>query len=196
MDSAGFRQHASRSKPVLGPAVLLAAALLAGCASSPAQPVRTTQVAAPPPPEQQAQVFVYPAGGQDERQLDRDRYECHRWAVRQSEFDPSLPGIPPHQRLRVVRAGPPPGATVAAGAVTGAAIGAAVSNPWERGEGALVGAAAGAVIGAIAGDAQARREQAVVAGSNGAAVAEQERRAWDYRRAITACLEGRGYSVR
>jgi hypothetical protein len=173
------------------------AALLAGCASSPPQTTTTQQVAPPPPtPNQQAEVYVYPAGGQDERQLDRDRYECHRWAVRQSGFDPSLPGLPPQQRVRVVQAGPPPGAGVAAGAVTGAVIGAAVSDPWETGEGALIGAAAGALIGAVAESSQTRQVQTVQDQYDQAATAEQERQAGEYRRAISACLEGRGYSVR
>jgi Spy/CpxP family protein refolding chaperone len=175
---------------------LVAAAALAGCASAPSPAATTQQVAPPPTPNQQAQVYVYPAGGQDERQLDRDRYECHRWAVRQSSFDPSLPGLPPQQRVQVVRAGPPPGAQVAAGAVTGAVIGAAVSNPWEQGEGALIGAAAGAVIGAVAESSQTRQVQAVQDQYDQAAVSEQEQRAGQYRRAISACLEGRGYSVR
>ncbi|MCU0975503.1 MAG: glycine zipper 2TM domain-containing protein [Steroidobacteraceae bacterium] len=175
---------------------LVAAAALAGCASSPTPATTTQQVAPPPTPNQQAQVYVYPAGGQDERQLDRDRYECHRWAVRQSSFDPSLPGLPPQQRVQVVQAGPPPGAQVAAGAVTGAVIGAAVSNPWEQGEGALIGAAAGAVIGAVAESSQTRQVQAVQGQYDQAAVSEQEQRAGQYRRAISACLEGRGYSVR
>lgn len=174
----------------------IAAAALAGCASSPSQPVRTTQVAALPPPSQQALVYVYPAGGQDERQLDRDRYECHRWAVRQSSFDPSLPGLPPQQRVQVVRSGPPPGSQVAAGAVTGAVIGAAVSNPWEQGEGALIGAAAGALLGAVVESSQNQQVATVQSQYDQAAAAEQEQRAGEYRRAISACLAGRGYSVR
>lgn len=174
----------------------LALAALAGCAAGPTQPVTTTQVAPPPSPNQQAEVYVYPAGGQDERQLDRDRYECHRWAVRQSSFDPSLPGLPPHQRVRVVQSGPPPGAGVATGAVTGAVIGAAVSEPWEADEGALVGAAAGALLGAVVESSQVRQAQSVQTQYDEAAIAEQERLAGEYRRAIGACLEGRGYSVR
>jgi len=38
--------------------------------------------------------FIYPRGGQSEDQQAKDRYECHRWAVDQTGFDPSL-GSPP-----------------------------------------------------------------------------------------------------
>ena len=88
---------------------------------------------------------------------------------------------------------------MAAGAVTGAVLGAAVSHPHDAGEGALVGAAAGAVLGAITESARAaemeRRGQAMASHEAGQ-VAQQEQLAGAYRRAITACLEGRGYAVR
>lgn len=35
-------------------------------------------------------LFVYPNKGQDEEQQARDRYECHRWAVSETGFDPTL----------------------------------------------------------------------------------------------------------
>lgn len=35
-------------------------------------------------------LYVYPKQGQDEEQQARDRYECHRWAVHQTDVDPSL----------------------------------------------------------------------------------------------------------
>lgn len=179
--------------------VALPAILAAGCADTPSRPGAAPAVAPAAPPPVSAEVFVYPAQAQSEHLLDRDRYECHVWAVRQSQFDPSLPGLPPHQRVRVVAAGPPPGAAVAAGAVTGAAIGAAIASPYETGEGALVGAAAGAVMGAIAADASAREARLIneaQAAEEAAAVARLEEQALSYRRAITACLEGRGYTVR
>ena len=175
--------------------ILAAAWLVVGCANEPTQPP-AARVQAPPVPERLTEVFVYPSQGQSEMQLDRDRYECHLWSVKQSGFDPSLPGLPPHQQVRVVRAGPPPGANVVAGAVTGAMIGAAVSHPHDAGEAALVGAAAGAVIGAIAEDSASRQVQQAQSAHADAAVAEQQRRADGYRRAITACLTGRGYTVR
>ncbi|HXQ63725.1 MAG TPA: hypothetical protein VN787_02625 [Steroidobacteraceae bacterium] len=185
----------------LVPILLVATAVvLAGCVAPPPRPMyRDVQpVPAAPPPEQIAEVVAYPAQGQSEQQLDRDRYECHVWAVKQTGFDPSIPGVPPHQRVRVVQ-GPPPGAAVAGGAVTGAVIGAAVSRPWQAGEGALIGAVAGATIGAIAESSRAEATHQVEQSDQArqaAQISGQEQRAGSYRRAITACLTGRGYSVR
>ena len=154
----------ARTARALIPLVLTAA----GCAATPtAPPAQSVPPQASAPPLASAEVYIYPAGGQDERQLDRDRYECHLWAVRQARFDPSLPGTPPAQRVYVVRTGPPPGTAVAAGAFSGAVLGAAVASPWNTGEGALIGAAAGAMVGAVAESAAAeeskRIEQAQVA---------------------------------
>jgi len=44
-----------------------------------------------PPPDPEP--FVYPSAGQTEEQQSDDRYACHRWAVDQTGFDPSL-GLP------------------------------------------------------------------------------------------------------
>ena len=37
-------------------------------------------------------IYVYPRNGQTEEQTSRDRYECHRWAVEQTHFDPTETG--------------------------------------------------------------------------------------------------------
>jgi hypothetical protein len=37
------------------------------------------------------EVFVYPKNGQSEEQQATDRYECHRWAVDRTGFDPTRP---------------------------------------------------------------------------------------------------------
>jgi hypothetical protein len=42
----------------------------------------------PPPADQ---MFIYPRLGQNEQQQADDRYECHRWAVSQTDFDPTQP---------------------------------------------------------------------------------------------------------
>jgi hypothetical protein len=143
-------------------------------------------------------VYFYPTKGQSLAQQDRDRYECYSWASKQSGFDPSLPQLPPHQQLEVVPQ-PPIGHDTASGAVTGAVLGAVVSRPGRTGEGAVIGAIAGTILGAASDSA--RQEQAERLqerydrrGSQAAAYTEQQASA--YRRAMGACLEGRGYTVR
>jgi hypothetical protein len=180
--------HAVKRKAGLA-GVLLTLAVSSGCVSAPE--TMATRVDAPPPP---TTVYFYPTHSQSPQQQDRDKYECNGWAVQQSGFDPSLPSAPPHLRV-VMAAGPPPGAGVVTGAVVGGALGAAVSRPWEAGSGALVGAIAGAAIGGIA-ESQAREQASAQMAARATRDASLERKASDYRRAMSACLEGRGYSVR
>lgn len=176
--------------------LVLAAGLALGACYSP-QPVQ--RVEAPPatltlPP---TQVYFYPNAGQSAAQQDRDRYECHLWAVRQSGFDPSLPLPPPAPRVEVI-AGPPPGHDTAVGAVTGAMIGALVGHPHDTAEGAIVGAVAGVTLGALSDStrqAQSENLQRYQDQIDAQRMARLERTARDYRRAMSACLEGRGYTV-
>jgi hypothetical protein len=168
-------------------AMVLAGALFGCVAPPPPRPMP------PPPPALNTTVYAYPLRGQTPEQLDRDRYECYLWARGQTGFDPSAPNLPAQARVQVV-GGPPPGTGTAVGAVTGAVIGAAISNPWQRGFGALAGALIGGAIGTSADAANESRAQQAAAMDNAqyASVAHQ---AADYRRALSACLEGRGYSV-
>lgn len=192
MTSQSFLTRAAR--PGLAVLVLFS---IAACATEPPPVIEHEEA---PPPD--TNVYFYPAQGHaiSAEQQDRDKYECNTWAVQKTGFDPSLPNVPPHQRVRVVAGGPPPGADVAAGAVTGAVVGAAVSNPWHAGKGAVLGALAGAAIGGIADaerSAEANRvEEVANARAHDAQAAVFERRATDYRRAMMACLEARDYSVR
>jgi len=153
-------------------------------------------VCSPPPPN--VTIYAYPQQGQTPAQQDRDRYECSNWATQQTGFNPSAPNVPPHERVQVV-SGTPPGAGVAVGAVTGGIIGAAVSNPRNAGVGLLLGALVGGAVGAGAeasANANAQAQANAVANSQTSAQAAQiERKASDYRRALSACMEGRGYSI-
>jgi hypothetical protein len=146
----------------------------------------------------ESDLYVYPSKGQTEKQLDRDRYECHNWAVAQSHYNPSDTHLAPHQQVRVVEM-PAPGRDTAVGAMTGAVIGSGVAGRRDSGQGAVAGAIVGAMIGASS-DA-ARQKAANPAGGRMSAEAQAERarlerQAADYRRAISACLEGRGYTVK
>jgi len=55
--------------------------------------------AAPPAAGGGDAVFIYPRNGQSAEQQATDKYECHRWAVGQTGFDPTQAGggVPPEQ---------------------------------------------------------------------------------------------------
>jgi len=159
-------------------------------------PPREEPAAMPPPPPPIPQLYVYPNNGQSPDQLDRDRYECNNWSVKQTGFDPSQPQLPPHERVQIV-AGPPPGVNTVGGAITGAIIGSILTGP--RGGGAVVGAVAGGLIGAnadAANQAQAAAVQSQYDQRDLQAQARLDQQARNYRRAISACLEARGYTVK
>jgi len=147
-----------------------------------------------------ADIFVYAAHGQTEKQLDRDRYECHNWAVAQTHYNPSDPHLAPHQQIQVVAvADPPPPHDTVVGAMAGAMIGAAIGSPHDAAQGAVVGAIAGGAMGAASDSARQRQAQHATGQNNATAQAERarlEQQASDYKRAISACLEGRGYTVK
>ena len=148
-------------------------------------------------------VFMYPARGQSQQQQDRDRYECHSWAVAQTGFDPSrasaAPAPPPPPP-------PPPQGAPQGGLLRGGARGAAVGAVGgaiggDAGKGAAIGAATGAMIGGIRRREQMQRQaqqqssyqqQAAAQANQGSANAAQRDK---YNRATTACLQGRGYTV-
>jgi hypothetical protein len=167
--------------------------ILSGCVEAP--PPRPVRVAGPPPAPVNTEVYAYPLQGQPAEQQDRDRYECSLWATKQTGFDPSAPNVPPNMRVRVVSAGPPPGTGTALGAITGAVLGAAIAGPRNGAAGAVVGAITGGALGSAADASRAQQTQDVVVPDRQALAAIQEQ-ASNYRRAIGACLQARGYSVR
>jgi hypothetical protein len=193
-------------RPRLSVHSLIATAALAGFATAawaadpaPAPAAVEAEGGASSAPEASsgADIYVYPSKGQSDSRLDRDRYECHTWAFRQTGYDPSAPHLAPHQQVQVV-AMPADHRGAIGGAVTGAVIGASVSRPYDSARGAVVGAVAGAIIGG-ASDSARTREAAGNPRPSAAEQAEQarlEKQAYDYRRAISACLEGRGYTVK
>ena len=171
---------------------LMLCLMLGACATEPVvQPVASA-------PPLSTRVYFYPKQGQGPEQQDRDRYACYLWAVRQTGFDPSRPNLAPHQRVRVTPV-PAPGHDTAVGTLAGAAIGAAVSEPGYKAGGAAIGAITGAAIGAASDAARQQQAERLQQGYDQAYAEQQtriDRQARDYRRAMAACLEGRGYAVR
>lgn len=135
--------------------------------------------------EDLASLEVVGQRGQSLDQTRRDRYECHNWAVEQTGETPvAAPReAEPSDDTREVRRERVDRAVI--GAAIGAGVGGILGGNRRRGdsgERVLAGAAVGAAIGA----ATAARPR----DSTDEAAAPS-----DYLRALTACLEGRGYSV-
>ena len=142
--------------------------------------------------------IIYPAKGQSQDQMEKDKFECYTWAKGQTGFDPmqmpTATSPPPSQQKK---------------SVGGSAL-----------KGGVAGGAGGAVIGGITGGRKGARRGAAIGGLSGGAIggmrsssqnrqADQQRKQWEqqqanqymqqrnqYNRAHAACLEGRGYSVK
>lgn len=178
----------------------LAVLVLAACYPAPYREVSrsTPGDAGGSPTASLTQVFFYPKTGQTAEQQSRDHYECYTWAMKQTGFDPSQSSIPPERRVKVVPM-PPPGHDTAVLAIAGAVLGALIGGPRHAGAGALIGAGSGAVVGAVS-DAtrqqQAQQLEEAYGNRNQVLDAQYVGKARDFRRAMAACLEGRGYSVK
>jgi hypothetical protein len=187
-------QESSALRALAGAAALAVLLLgLAGCETAPPpRPAPPPMAYAGPPPN--TTVYAYPEQGQSADQQSKDRYECSLWAVHQTGFDPSAPNVPAYDR--VVVSGPPPGTGTAIGAIAGAVIGAAISPRWDRGAGAVFGGLTGAMIGSASDAQRAQQNQMEMSEEERQQAAAMAHKAADYRRAISACLAGRGYSVK
>jgi hypothetical protein len=181
---------------------LAGCAVLVACATTPPPEQRPAPPPPPPrgvvyqqpaPPPVNSDVYAYPTRGQSAEQQDRDHYDCSIWATQQTGFDPSAPGVPPQQQVHIV-SGPPPGSGTAAGVVTGAILGAVIGGPYRGAGPAIAGAVVGGAIGTAA-EASARQSQTVTV-TDQRALAQIQQRATNYRRALGACLDARGYSVK
>jgi YMGG-like Gly-zipper len=133
-------------------------------------------------------VYVYPAKGQTATQQANDESICYKSARSKTGIDPA--NLPP---ATAAPATAHQGGTVrgaAGGAAGGAAIGAVAGNAGQ-------GAAIGAVAGALAGRArqnQLNRAEAQYAQAN--AQAQRSQSMNNFRRAYSACLESKGYTVK
>jgi hypothetical protein len=129
---------------------------------------------------------VTPQRGQSAGQVQRDRYECHNWAVEQTGEVPSANPAPEQNAADAAKR-----ADRINRIITGAAIGASLGgllgagHDYNYGEDILKGAGVGAAVGAATGAAHDKKEAAAAPPEPGS----------NYLRALTACLEGRGYTV-
>ena len=188
------------AKASIGFLLLVALLVLSACYPAPyrAYPRQVPEEAVRAPAPPMTQVYFYPKTGQTDEQQSRDQYDCYNWAIKQTGFDPGQSPIPRDDRVRVVPM-PPPGHDTATLAIAGAVLGALIGGPRHAGQGALIGAAGGAVAGSASDAARmeaARQQEEAYASRERVRDARLEEKAFGFRRAMSACLEGRGYTVR
>ena len=145
------------------------------------------------------ELVVFPAKGQSQKQMDKDKFRSYSWAKQQSGFDPMQTPAP----AQAPPSQPPPGSAaggVVRGGAGGAALGAAVggiAGGWSgAGKGAAIGALTGGVFGGLR--SQARNYQSAQAQQQHAAQqsAQYFQKRDSYNRASSVCLEAKGYAVK
>jgi len=130
-------------------------------------------------------VFVYPKNGQDQSQQAKDENECYNSAKQKSGIDPAAQAP---QQAQETKGGEAKGA--AKGAAGGAAIGAIAG---DAGAGAAIGATAGAVRGRRQ-QRKANKEAEQQAQQN--TQAQQQQTMDAFKKAFSACMDARQYSVK
>lgn len=134
-------------------------------------------------------LYVFPSNDQDKDQQELDEYKCYKWAKEQTGFNPTNP-----TQVQAQQVDKSPDGSAVVGAAGGAAAGAAI--------GAIAGdAGKGAAIGAVVGGMRGRRSKAVgdqmEQQQNNQAAAAKEKELMDgFKKAFSACMEGKGYTVK
>ena len=134
-------------------------------------------------------LYVFPKNDQNSEQQDADEVACYKWAKEQTGVDPINP--PEIQAEQVDRS---VDGTAVRGAAHGAAAGAAI--------GAIAGdAGKGAAIGAVAGGLRGRRAKVVgdemeQQYNNAEAEAQEQELMNNFKKAFTACMEAKDYTVK
>lgn len=135
------------------------------------------------------EIYIYPAGGQSTEQMDKDKHECYKWAKNDTGFDPmevpTTSTAPPNGQKKsggVVKGG-------LAGAATGAIIG-------DNRKATRRGAAAGGLIGGVRQSSHNTKVDQSQQQWEQQEASKHANQRNNYNRAYSACLEGRGYTVK
>jgi hypothetical protein len=163
---------------------------------APAQPPSSQSPSAgavstsPQTPAQSVGLFVYPQKQQDDALQGKDEKECYDSAKQQSGIDPASLA----SSTEAAKPTDTPKGGGAKGAAGGAAAGAAVGAiAGDAGEGAAIGATAGAIHGRRAQKKAKKQTQQQAQQQQASA---QQQNLDTFKRAMSACLDARGYSVK
>ena len=133
-------------------------------------------------------LYVFPSNDQDAEQQEQDEIACYKWGKEQTGVDPINP-----PQIEAEQVDTSPDGSAVRGAAGGAAAGAAIGAiAGDAGKGAAIGAVAGGLRGRRAkkyGDA-VEQDQA-----NKAAAQQTEELMNNFKKAFSACMTGKGYTV-
>lgn len=134
-------------------------------------------------------LYIFPSNDQDTATQNADEAACYTWAKEQTGYDPLNP--PTVQAAPVDKS--PDGSAIkgaAVGSAGGAAIGAIAGDAGK-------GAAIGAVVGGVRGRRSSKKAAAAQEQNNSQAAANQSAAMLnDYKKAFSACMEGKGYTIK
>jgi hypothetical protein len=134
-------------------------------------------------------LYVFPANNQDADQQSKDESDCYTWAVQQSGYDPINP-----TKVEAEQVQTGPDGSAVKGSAGGAAVGAAIGAiAGDAGKGAAIGAVSGAVLGHRSRRIGQAEEQKA---ANQTAAQQTANLSEGFKKAYSACLEGKGYTVK
>jgi hypothetical protein len=145
------------------------------------------------------ELVIYPANGQSQDQMEKDKFECYSWAKEQTGFDPmqapTATAPPPAQQAQHSTAGGAVRGGVG-GALLGAGVGAIAGGSKGAKKGAAIGGVSGGVLGGARSHNQQQRDQQARAQWEKEQTQQYTAKRNAYNRAYSACMEGRGYTVK
>jgi predicted lipid-binding transport protein (Tim44 family) len=145
------------------------------------------------------ELVIYPAEGQSQDLMEKDKFECYSWAKEQSGFDPmqapTATAPPPAPQAKNSTAGGAVRGGVG-GALLGAGVGAIAGGSKGAKKGAAIGGLSGGVLGGARSHNQQQQDQQARAQWEKEQTQQYAAKRNGYNRAYSACLEGRGYTVK
>jgi len=179
---------------VKGTSMLLALSFVVGIAQfgvAQSEPVQLATATAQA--KQRIGLIVYPAGGQTPEQQARDEQACYAWAQQQVGPVTSGPSADSAAQAGKAKADSATQGAGIKGAAGGAAGGALIGGiAGDAGKGAGLGAISGALRGRRA---KREAEQQAEQQARAQAQAQASQQASTLKKAMVACLQGRGYTV-
>lgn len=136
-------------------------------------------------------LFVYPPEGKTQSEREQDDYQCYNWAKNETSYDPMNSNTP-----QKVEADPHAKAGSGfRGALRGAARGAVIGEVAD--DDASKGAQVGATLGMMRGRSASRQANQQASDAQNAANQQAYAQNQDnFKKAMSICLEARGYSVK